>query len=151
MHKHIDQFGLPTPFDNPDAITNGASEAIPVRLAYAGEAGQRNNYRGDGYFDIDSSLSKTWTLYHENSLSFAWDVFNSTNSVRFDTNHIALRRITDASAPWANTTRRRSTCRASCNSRLRYASNANHSHASAASAYRRGRPSFETTSFLECP
>lgn len=88
LHKHIDQFGLPQVFDNPDAITNGAYGGNPVRLAYAGEAGQRNNYRGDGYFDIDSSLRKTWTLYRENSLSFAWDVFNTTNSVRFDTTTI---------------------------------------------------------------
>jgi hypothetical protein len=86
MHKHIGPDGLPQVFDNPDAITNGAYSGNPIRLAYPGEAGQRNNYRGDGYFDIDSSLRKTWTLYHENTLSFAWDVFNATNSVRFDTN-----------------------------------------------------------------
>lgn len=88
MRKHIGPDGLPQIFDNPDAITNGAYGGNPIRLAYAGEAGQRNNYRGDGYFDIDSSLRKTWTLYRENSLSFAWDVFNATNSVRFDTNFI---------------------------------------------------------------
>jgi hypothetical protein len=88
LRKHIGPDGLPQIFDNPDAITNGAYAGNPIRLPYAGEAGQRNNYRGDGYFDIDSSLRKTWTLYHENTLSFAWDVFNSTNSVRFDTNFI---------------------------------------------------------------
>ena len=97
LHKHIDQFGLPNAFDKPDAITNGAFGGNPIRLAYAGEAGQRNNYRGDGYFDIDSSLRKTWTLFRENSLSFAWDVFNTTNSVRFDTNTLDTG-ITDAGA-----------------------------------------------------
>jgi hypothetical protein len=95
LHKHIDQYGLPNAFDKPDAITNGAIGGNPVRLAYAGEAGERNNYRGDGYFDIDSSLRKTWTLVRENSLSFAWDVFNVTNSARFDTNTIDTG-ITDA-------------------------------------------------------
>ena len=55
----------------------------------------RNNYRGDGYFDIDTSLRKTWTLYGEHSLSFAWDVFNTTNSARFDTNTLDTG-ITDA-------------------------------------------------------
>jgi Carboxypeptidase regulatory-like domain len=95
LRKHIGPDGLPQIFDNPDAITNGAYGGNPIRLAYAGEAGQRNNYRGDGYFDIDSSLRKTWTLYRENSLSFAWDVFNATNSVRFDTNHVDTG-ITDA-------------------------------------------------------
>jgi hypothetical protein len=88
LHKHIGPDGLPQVFDNPDAITNGAFGGSPSRLAYPGEAGQRNNYRGDGYFDIDSSLRKTWTIYHEHSLGFAWDVFNVTNSARFDTNTI---------------------------------------------------------------
>ena len=88
LHKHIGPDGLPQVFDNPDAITNGAFGGNPSRLAYPGEAGQRNNYRGDGYFDIDSSLRKTWTIYHEHSLGFAWDVFNVTNSARFDTNTI---------------------------------------------------------------
>ncbi len=95
LHKHIDASGLPNAFDKPDDITNGAIGGNPVRLAYAGEAGMRNNYRGDGYFDIDSSLRKTWTLYREHSLSFAWDVFNTTNSARFDTNTLDSG-ITDA-------------------------------------------------------
>jgi hypothetical protein len=85
LRKHIGPDGLPQVFDNPDAITNGAFGGSPSRLAYPGEAGQRNNYRGDGYFDIDGSVRKTWTLYRENSLTFAWDVFNVTNSARFDT------------------------------------------------------------------
>jgi hypothetical protein len=97
LHKHLGPDGLPQAFDNPDAITNGAFGGHPSRLAYAGEAGQRNNYRGDGYFDIDSSLRKTWALYHEHSLSFAWDVFNVTNSARFDTNTLDTG-ITDAGA-----------------------------------------------------
>ena len=52
----------------------------------AGEAGQRNKYRGDGYFDVDSGLSKVWKLHEAMDLKFAWEVFNATNSVRFDTN-----------------------------------------------------------------
>jgi hypothetical protein len=58
----------------------------PIRLAYPGEAGQRNKYRGDGYFDVDSGLSKVWKLHEAMDLKFAWEVFNATNSVRFDTN-----------------------------------------------------------------
>jgi hypothetical protein len=87
IRKHIDANGAPQVFDNPDAINAGVTGPdTPIRLPFPGEAGQRNNFRGDGYFDIDSSLSKTWTLFHENTLGFAWDVFNVTNSVRFDTN-----------------------------------------------------------------
>jgi hypothetical protein len=51
--------GLPQLFDNPSVISNGIATVNPVRAPYPGEAGQRNGFRGDGYFDIDSSLSKT--------------------------------------------------------------------------------------------
>jgi hypothetical protein len=33
-------------------------------------------------------LAKTWKVYERMSLKFAWEVFNITNSVRFDTNSI---------------------------------------------------------------
>ncbi len=36
-----------------------------------GEAGMRNVFRGDGYLDIDSSLTKTWKLHEEMKLKFA--------------------------------------------------------------------------------
>jgi hypothetical protein len=49
-----------------------------------GAAGQRNNFRGDGYFDIDSGLSKAWQIREYGALKFAWEVYNVTNSVRFD-------------------------------------------------------------------
>ncbi len=57
----------------------------PLRLPYPGEAGQRNNYRGDGFFDIDSGLTKSWNITERQVLKFAWEIFNVTNSVRFDT------------------------------------------------------------------
>jgi len=56
-----------------------------LRLPYPGEAGQRNAYRGDGFFDIDSGLAKSWRITERQNLKFAWEVFNVTNSVRFDT------------------------------------------------------------------
>ena len=58
-HKHIVD-GVPTVFagNSATAINNGVYGGNPIRLPYPGEAGERNNFRGDGYFDIDSSLSK---------------------------------------------------------------------------------------------
>ncbi len=53
---------------------------------YPGEAGQRNNFRGDGYFGIDVRLTKAWKLTERAQMQFAWDVYNVTNSVRFDVN-----------------------------------------------------------------
>jgi hypothetical protein len=73
-------------FDNPDAINNGVPNGTPIRLPYPGEAGERNNFRGDGYFDLDSGLSKVFKINERQRVKFAWEVFNVTNSARFDVN-----------------------------------------------------------------
>lgn len=82
--KHIAGDGTVTFFDNPDAINQGITNGGPVRLTYPGEAGERNNFRGDGYLDLDSSLSKAFQLKEYGALNFTWSVYNVTNSVRFD-------------------------------------------------------------------
>jgi hypothetical protein len=66
------------------AVNNGIYFGQTIRLPYAGEAGSRNNFRGDGYFDIDSSLTKSWRLGDRIRLKFAAEVYNITNSNRFD-------------------------------------------------------------------
>ncbi len=86
MRKHIDAGGSPQVFDNPDAINNGISSGTPIRFPYPGEAGPRNNFRGDGFFGIDSGLAKNWNITERQVIKFTWEVFNVTNSVRFDTN-----------------------------------------------------------------
>jgi hypothetical protein len=53
-------------------------------LPYTGEEGQRNQFRGDGLFNIDSSLSKNWNLTERARLRFAWEVYNVTNTTHFD-------------------------------------------------------------------
>ena len=88
LHRHIVN-GSPEVFADPDTINNGVSAGSPVRLPYPGEAGQRNNFRGDGYFDVDTGLSKAWKIREEMNLKFAWEVFNATNSVRFDTSPVS--------------------------------------------------------------
>jgi len=84
MRRHLDSSGNPQFFDNPDSINSGIATGSPVRLPYPGEAGQRNNFRGDGYFNVDSGLSKTWKIGDFGGLKFAWEVYNVTNTVRFD-------------------------------------------------------------------
>jgi hypothetical protein len=88
VHKHYDANGNPAYFDNPDAINNGiycgGCGGGNIRLPYAGEAGQRNNFRGDGYFDIDSGLAKSWRTGDFGAIRFAWEIYNVTNSVRWD-------------------------------------------------------------------
>lgn len=65
-------------------INQGIYYGQYIRLPYAGEAGQRNNFRGDGYFDIDVSLDKTWMLGRKARLIFAAETYNVTNTNRFD-------------------------------------------------------------------
>jgi hypothetical protein len=86
-HKHI-QDGAPQIFDNPDAINSGIANGSPIRLPYPGEAGPRNDFRGDGVFDIDSSMAKTWSIADKAKLKFTGEVYNVTNTTRMDTNSL---------------------------------------------------------------
>jgi len=78
--------GAPTVFANAGAINSGTNNGTPIRLSYPGETGERNNFRGDGIFGIDSGLSKSWRFGEYGALKFDWEVFNVTNSVRFNDN-----------------------------------------------------------------
>jgi len=71
------------------ATSAGRSTLIPpnspfFRFPYPGESGSRNTLRGPGYFGIDMALRKTWGITERTKLAFSWEVFNITNSVRFD-------------------------------------------------------------------
>jgi hypothetical protein len=66
------------------AITDQSKLHDQFRSTYPGEAGQRNHLRGPGYFGVDLGLGKTWTFKETQSAEFRWEVFNATNSVRFD-------------------------------------------------------------------
>ena len=69
---------------NAGAINAGLSTGSPIRLPYPGETGQRNNFRGDGYLDLDSGLTKSWAFGRYGALRFRWEVYNVTNTNRFD-------------------------------------------------------------------
>ncbi len=84
VQKHFDSAGNPQFFANPDAIENGVITGGPVRLPYPGEVGERNNLRGDGYFSLDSGVDKAWKISEYGAVKFAWEVYNTTNTVRFD-------------------------------------------------------------------
>jgi len=49
-----------------------------------GSSGQRNELRGPGYFEIDGGLFKSWKITESQSAKFAWEVFNTTNTPKFD-------------------------------------------------------------------
>lgn len=75
----------PSPFANAqDALTY-------FRRQLPGESGVRNLLRGDGYFTIDTSVSKAWSLgFSDHRLRFRWDVFNVTNTAKFDVNQLQV-------------------------------------------------------------
>ncbi len=74
---------------DPNAFKNQAQALANLRAPYPGETGQRNIFRGDGYFSIDSGLSKIFRITERQDLKFSFEVFNVTNSVRFDPASIA--------------------------------------------------------------
>jgi hypothetical protein len=82
--KYIDSTGNPEYFYSPSTLLTGGQYGTPVRLAYPGEAGQRNNIFGDGYLDLDTGVSKSWKLERYGKVTFSWEVYNVTNTVRFD-------------------------------------------------------------------
>ena len=61
-------------------------------LTLPGQSGSRNTLRGDGVFNLDGSLSKVFNMpYSENhKLQFRAEVFNLTNTVRFDVADVSL-------------------------------------------------------------
>jgi len=70
----------------PNIFANGPAAISSFAPAYAGESGQRNTIRGEGYFGIDLGLAKRWLMpwSEKQSLQFRWEVFNVTNTARFD-------------------------------------------------------------------
>jgi hypothetical protein len=69
----------------PNLFPDPATALKSYSFTRPGETGERNGVRGDGLFTIDFNLLKTWKLPFEgHTVQFRWEVFNATNSVRFD-------------------------------------------------------------------
>jgi hypothetical protein len=68
---------------------SSAQAAANLRFAYPGEAGQRNNFRSDGYLSIDDGLSKSFRTWHEQQFKISVEVFNVINTNRFGIPQIA--------------------------------------------------------------
>jgi carboxypeptidase family protein len=72
-------------FANPQAVLSA------FRVDYPGESGTRNPLKGDGYFGLDAGLAKLFHPTERIGVRFRWDVFNVTNSTRFDVNSMGNR------------------------------------------------------------
>ena len=65
---------------DPTAALAGFREALP------GETGSRNTLRGQGYFNIDSAVAKSFSMpwSEKQKLQLRLEAYNVTNTVRFD-------------------------------------------------------------------
>lgn len=54
-----------------------------------GDSGSRNILRGDGYFEQDAGLAKTFPINERFRVKAGMEVFNVTNSVRFDAHSVS--------------------------------------------------------------
>jgi hypothetical protein len=70
--------GFPSAFADPQEALTYFRSLLP------GEVGIRNELRGDGFFTIDTSLSKGFAMPFGHRLRFRWDVFNVTNTPKFN-------------------------------------------------------------------
>lgn len=68
----------------PDIFADPAAAEAAFRPEWPGESGVRNNIIGNGMFNIDTGVSKDFSLGEQRRLEFSWQAFNATNSVRYD-------------------------------------------------------------------
>jgi len=68
----------------PDIFKNPAAAEAVFRPEWPGESGVRNNVIGEGLFNIDTGVSKDFSLGEQRRLEFTWQTFNLTNAVRYD-------------------------------------------------------------------
>lgn len=74
-----DPDGEPNVFSDPEAVYRSFRPARP------GEVGDRNVLRAPGYISLDMGLYKSFKMPWEgHALQFRWEVFNVTNTQRFD-------------------------------------------------------------------
>ena len=69
-------------FADPAAVFSSFDFTLP------GGSGTRNPLRGDGYYDWDTGLTKYFSITERAKLQVRWEMFNTTNSVRFDPHSI---------------------------------------------------------------
>ena len=72
-------------FADPTAVFAAFDFALP------GDSGSRNILRGDGYFEQDAGLGKTFPVNDRLHVKAGIELFNVTNSVRFDAHSVSAR------------------------------------------------------------
>ncbi len=70
----------------PNLWSNPAAAFAAFTETPAGQVGNRNGLRGDGFFNIDTGVYKNFQIREKVGIQFRWESYNVTNSVRFDPN-----------------------------------------------------------------
>ena len=68
--------------DYPNLFADPTYAYQSFRNARAGETGERNVLRRQGYVSLDMGLSKSFKVHEGHRLQFRWEVFNATNTQR---------------------------------------------------------------------
>jgi hypothetical protein len=76
--------GYVSSVQGPDIFADPAAAITAFRQDWPGESGVRNNVIGAGMFNIDTGVSKDFSLGEDRRLEFSWQAFNVTNSVSYD-------------------------------------------------------------------
>lgn len=82
----------PNVFKDP-GITDSSNANAAINLfrpAYPGEGGLRNGLRGPGTFNIDTNLAKSWKITESQLVKLSWQMYNVTNTPRFDVGTMSL-------------------------------------------------------------
>jgi hypothetical protein len=74
----------PSTYVGPDMFKDPTAAENAFRPEWPGESGVRNNIIGPGMFNIDTGVSKSFSLGESRRLEFTWQAFNALNSVRYN-------------------------------------------------------------------
>ena len=74
----------PTKAGQPNLFSDPLAAYRSFRPARPGEVGDRNVLRAPGYIALDMGLYKSFRIKEGHDLQFRWEVFNVTNTQRFD-------------------------------------------------------------------
>ncbi len=82
--RHFDSSGNPQFFDNADAINNGLQHRLAGTSALSGRGGRAQQLPRRWHLRHRLGPEKPGPCTEENTLKFDWEVYNVTNTVRFD-------------------------------------------------------------------
>lgn len=78
VNGYISALGNPYIFADPTAAQNA------FRPEWPGESGVRNTVIGAGFFNVDTGVSKDFSVGERAKVEFSWQAFNVTNSVSYN-------------------------------------------------------------------